>query len=474
MYTSSNVIPQNPSYFVLPPQNPPYRQNRFQYEQYSTPQPNPIVPPLQNSHLPENFQQKLDYLNQKLDQQLKLSAEIGAKAQSPNIYPRFNGGYPFTSNEINGVRTTYTPERFISSKNMNSPVRDTYVTMPKNISPQIKAKILEEEIKLSVNNSIRNNQNQNMNNDDVNYETTKKATPSPNNRNNEDRNERKSIGLREKIQTIQENLGIDVEAILDKIYDVAEKSPHNPLKKLQEKKKSRMTTPEKRSKDEIFQVETMKKIGYKENIFQTPQKSSDGIEEYEKNQENPIQNYSLSSRKSQTKEENKEEVLFEIQEDLKSNKEEKSLRNAKESLKHEEKRSLKQEEKQSLKFSMKEDLRPDLISKEKKDKGLMAEIKMDVAKVLEWMYEKVLIEAREIDNKETIIKKSLKKDKCLMVEIKMDVAKGLEWMYEKVLNEVKEIDKKETIVNDQIVYEKIVKSELESLYTGLFNNDEAL
>ena len=116
MYTPTR-IPQNPSYYYISPQSQPYRQNRFQYEQqysvpysqYSPPQPVNMTP--QKSSLPESFQQKLDFLNRKLDQQLKISAEVGARAQSPNIYPKFNGGYPYTNNDIN-FRSTYTPERF--------------------------------------------------------------------------------------------------------------------------------------------------------------------------------------------------------------------------------------------------------------------------------------------------------------------------------------------------------------------------
>lgn len=321
---------------------------------------------------------------------------------------------------------------------MKSPVRDTYVTMPKNISPQVKAKILEEEIKLSVQNSFRD---EIINYEDGhNIEKNKRNTPQ-----NDFLDRTNNIGLMEKIQTIQENLGIDVKALLDKIYDAAERSPNNPLRKIQEKKKSRMTTPEKRSEEtqSFFPSENAKKSGMKENSFQTPQRGSKVVET-ERNPEN--QNDITKSSSSSTKRPiNEEKIDRNIPEtSISKNNDHKEESPSKGSLPKDERSSIKKhddsatprkeerksmtdqkksikEEKKSLRFSIKEDPRPDMIPKEEKEKGRLA-------------------------------------------EIKMDVQLGLDWIYTKVINDVKVLDNRKSVKIEEVGMEILVKSELESLY----------
>ena len=326
---------------------------------------------------------------------------------------------------------------------MKSPVRDTYVTMPRNISPQIKAKILEEEIKLSVQNSIRD---EIINYEDGhNIEKNKRNTPQ-----NDFVDRKNNIGLMEKIQTIQENLGIDVEALLNKIYDAAERSPHNPLRKIQEKKKSRMTTPEKKNEEtqNFFPTENTKKSGMKENSFQTPQRGSKVIEnERNPQNQNDITKSSSSIKRSINEDKvgrNMPETSISRNEDHNEEspsrgslpKDERSSikkhddsyitqKEERKSIK-EQKKSIK-EEKKSLRFSIKEDPRPDTIPKEEKKKGLMA-------------------------------------------EIKMDVQLGLDWIYTKVINDVKELDRRNSVKREEVGMEILVKSELESLYGAVLGD----
>ena len=324
--------------------------------------------------------------------------------------------------------------------------------MPRNISPQIKAKILEEEIKLSVQNSIRDEK---MNYEDGhNIEKSKRNTPQ-----NDFVDRKSNIGLMEKIQTIQENLGIDVEALLDKIYDAAERSPHNPLRKIQEKKKSRMTTPEKKSEEtqSFFPSENAKKSGIKENSFQTPQRGSKVIENERNPQNQNDITKSSSSNKRSIKEDkigiNMPETIISKNEEHKEYKEEsppsrgslpkdqrssikkhddnttspqKEEKEERKSIK-DQKKSLK-EEKKSLRFSIKEDPRPDMIPKEEKEKGLLAEIKMDVQLGLDWIYTKVINDVKQLDNR-----KSVKIEK---VGMEILVKSELESLYGAVLGEV--------------------------------------
>lgn len=237
-----NYIPYStafpPQYSYVPPQqNAIYRNNRFQF---SSPQPLKTVQvDKKQSFLPESFKQKLDLLNEKLDKQLKISAEIGAKALTPNETKYLNQNNSKFSSiphnlTRNGVGSSYTPDRFPHKNNRSMetyphPQQDlsyTFVTMPRNVSPEVKSKILEEEVKRAVNNNIADSSD-------------------PHSRNNDNRNYQQNIGLLEKIQTIQETLGINIEALLDRIYEASEQSPENPLRKLNEKKKSQNATPEK-------------------------------------------------------------------------------------------------------------------------------------------------------------------------------------------------------------------------------------
>lgn len=335
---------------------------------------------------------------------------------------------------------------------MRSPVRDTYVTMPRNISPQVKAKILEEEIKLSVQNSFRDeiiHYEDGHNNSNI--EKSKRNTPQ-----NDFVERKNNIGLMEKIQTIQENLGIDVEALLDKIYDAAERSPHNPLRKIQEKKKSKMATPEKKSEEtqNFFPSEEYsKKSGIKENSFQTPQRGSKVVENERTLQNQEIINKTSSSANKRSMTEDKiTRTVMMPDTNMSSNKmlvdhdkicrnmpetketsiisnENSSLmpnNNERSSIKNttppkEERKSIKKSLKDDKKFSIKEDPRPDTIPKAEKEKGLMA-------------------------------------------EIKMDVQLGLDWIYTKAINDVKEMDNRKSVKREEVGMEILVKSELESLY----------
>lgn len=249
-YPSSNYLYQ---------QQPLYRSNRF----------SPVIEQ-KTSYLPTAFQQKLDYLNEKIDKQLKISAEIGAKAlksPSPNRIVAAYASPQIPSRFMrNAGGLSYTPDRFVGKcsqsvgnisenrNNYNTFNKYTYVTMPRNISPADKAKILEEEIKNAV---LCQNQS------GIFQETAKRNVSNFNSFTNingtaPQTNSQEKIGLLQKIQVIQQNLGIDVEALLDKIFEVSGNSPENPLKKLQDKKKSRSPTPEAKENRENPEKEVEK------------------------------------------------------------------------------------------------------------------------------------------------------------------------------------------------------------------------
>lgn len=313
-YTTNTISSSN----YLYQQQPIYRSNRF----------SPIIEQ-KPSYLPTAFQQKLDYLNEKIDRQLKISAEIGAKALSPSPN-RINTMYasPQIPSTARYMRNTgglsYTPDRFVGKNsqsmgnisenhnNYNTYNKYTYVTMPRNISPADKAKILEEEIKKAVlcqnqGNSFPNTQETIKRNftspEHYNHTNPSNFNSISHNSGSAQRNSKEKIGLLEKIQVIQENLGIDVEALLDKIFEVSGNSPENPLKKLQDKKKSRSPTPESKENKENEQTNEQREASFdlqeprKENL----KKSEPIIEKKAEKQQENIKRVSFSVEEREKK-----------------------------------------------------------------------------------------------------------------------------------------------------------------------------
>lgn len=402
---SPNLLSQQPSYIYISPQKSAVHPTQFHYDLPST-----------QSSLPESFQQKLDFLNQKIDKQLKISAEIGIKA---SIISPFDGKFSQTNTQI---PKSNTPDRFSSSKSISPHIRDTYVTKPKYISPGIKANIQEEENKLNLFNNLKERN-----------EAVKYSNQSPKFKSNVKKNK----SLLEKIQAIQDNLGIDVKALLDKMLEATEPehSPHNPLKKLHEKKKSRITTPE-RHNSFIFEgnEENFKKYENKENIFQTPQKSC-GSEKEE----------------------------FEGKKTLEEEKIEKKAKDLK--------TELKMDINTGLNF-LYDKVLEDVKDQEKKKPIIDDSTKKSII-IVDIKKESIVIgeELKIVSNKkESIITKSEldeKKKRDLMCEMKIDIMEGLNSIYGKVLDDVKvkEEEKNEKEKNENIG--DVIKCELNILYDAI-------
>ena len=397
---SGNIISQ-PYFYVSPQKTTAYRPNRFQYNTPSPPKNN-----VKTSNLPDNFQEKLNYLNEKLDQQLKLSAEIGAKATKQYIYPN---NIAKTNQDIR-LTASYTPDRFITSKNLNN-FRDNYYF---NTNPAIQTRIIEDSINNQKNEYVKKSQEI-------------KESPHGYHNNND-------IGLLEKIHIIQENLGIDVEALLDRIYEVSEASPHNPLKKLEEKKRSRVTTPEKaaHSSTPSKYVETEKKTTNTENSFQTTHKPFE-IKSFD----------SPSVIKNSGKE--KEFVRKSIKEEFL--KERESIK------KHE-------NEKKSKEYIEKERLINELNEKKIKEKNRKAEIRMDVKDGLEGLYAKVMEEVKE-------------KEESLAKVIEIEEKDIEDYEEEKEIEREEEIDC-ELFQNDEELVEKNDEDEKREIDEELIENNEEI
>lgn len=301
------------------------------------------------------FQQKFDYLNQKLDYQLKLSSEIGLRADQT----RTNYIFPGTFHDFGRTRA-FTPERLSRWKKFGiiMPTR-TPDGSKEGFTPQKRGREIEKEIK-QVSERIEN----------FLPETTsfeKRSSHIPNGSSPS----KKNIDISEKIRLIYEHLGIDMEDILDRIFDLTDSSPSNPLKKMKEKSQKSSEKILNHANEKNNSKTQKKTLSGNEIFFQKPQIWSSET----KNKTDFVAKSDGTST----------EIL---------NKTKKEENSADQKISFD-KKPRETEKKQSLtNFSIKENRQDFLISKQK---NLISEIKMDVNEVLDCMYSKVLSEFDSIN-----------------------------------------------------------------------------
>ena len=246
----------------------------------------------------EKLNSKISILNNRLDSQLQASLAIGtnkqvtpAKHLNGDMLERNNnfkaGINAKTIKKQQNITNYHSHSPLITNHHSQSPMKETIITMPCFISPNIKNKIIENENQIFIKNNIvdilENSSPTFQQHTDTYFKSSKTNIDRVSEKLNGFYQNKNDSELIRKINSINNILGIDLKEHINKFYNLTMQAQEKKLKYAQEKKEEKIYSLENKNIKEKEKSQEDKKI--------IPEKKKDEKKvtqgtRFEKNKEN--------------------------------------------------------------------------------------------------------------------------------------------------------------------------------------------